>query len=35
MFINYAKQYTDMPFVIMLDQDKQGYKAGRFYVQVT
>ena len=30
MFINYAKQYTDMPFVIMLDQDKQGYKAGRF-----
>ena len=30
MFINYAKQYTDMPFVIMLDQDENGYKAGRF-----
>ena len=34
MFINYAKQYTDMPFVIMLDQDENGYKAGRFYEQV-
>jgi len=29
-FINYAKQYTDMPFVIMLDEDEKGYKAGRF-----
>ncbi|MCG9812037.1 nitrate reductase subunit alpha [Staphylococcus argenteus] len=29
-FINYAKQYTDMPFIIMLDEDKNGYKAGRF-----
>lgn len=30
MFINYAKQYSDMPFVIMLDKDDNGYKAGRF-----
>lgn len=29
-FINYAKQYTDMPFVLMLDQDDNGLKAGRF-----
>jgi len=29
-FINYAKQYTDMPFVLMLDQDENGLKAGRF-----
>ena len=29
-FINYSKQYTDMPFVIMLDKDDKGYKAGRF-----
>ena len=29
-FVNYAKQYTDMPFVIMLDEDENGYKAGRF-----
>ncbi len=29
-FINYAKQYTDMPFLIMLDEDENGYKAGRF-----
>ncbi len=29
-FINYAKQYTDMPFIIMLDEDENGYKAGRF-----
>lgn len=29
-FINYAKQYTDMPFIIMLDKDENGYKAGRF-----
>ncbi|MGT0197767.1 molybdopterin-dependent oxidoreductase [Staphylococcus aureus] len=28
-FINYAKQYTDMPFIIMLDEDENGYKAGR------
>lgn len=30
MFINYSKQYSDMPFVIMLDEDDNGYKAGRF-----
>ena len=30
MFIDYAKQYTDMPFIIMLDKDEKGYKAGRF-----
>ncbi len=30
MFINYAKQYSDMPFVIILDEDENGYKAGRF-----
>ena len=29
-FINYAKQYTDMPFRSMLDEDENGYKAGRF-----
>ncbi|PKR10610.1 nitrate reductase subunit alpha [Staphylococcus aureus] len=29
-FINCAKQYTDMPFIIMLDEDENGYKAGRF-----
>jgi nitrate reductase alpha subunit len=22
--------YTDMPFVLMLDEDENGYKAGRF-----
>ncbi|GGI40939.1 nitrate reductase subunit alpha [Mammaliicoccus stepanovicii] len=30
MFINYAKQYTDMPFVIQLEPHEGGYKAGRF-----
>src|SRR5690625_1928121 len=30
MFINYAKQYTDMPFLIMLDTNGDRYKAGRF-----
>ena len=30
MFVNYAKQYTDMPFVLMLNEDENGYKAGRF-----
>ncbi|MGG4104449.1 nitrate reductase subunit alpha [Paenibacillus lautus] len=30
MFLNYAKQYTDMPFLILLDEFKGGYKAGRF-----
>jgi len=30
MFINYAKQYTDMPFLIMLDEHEDIYKAGRF-----
>lgn len=29
-FINYSKQYTDMPFIIMLDKDENGFKAGRF-----
>ncbi len=29
-FINYAKQYTDMPFLIMLDEDENGYKAVDF-----
>ncbi|VTR29474.1 nitrate reductase subunit alpha [Paenibacillus lautus] len=30
MFLNYAKQYTDMPFLILLDEFEGGYKAGRF-----
>ncbi|ACX64262.1 nitrate reductase subunit alpha [Paenibacillus sp. Y412MC10] len=30
MFLNYAKQYTDMPFLILLDEYEGGYKAGRF-----
>lgn len=30
MFINYAKQYTDMPFIVQLDKHGEGYKAGRF-----
>src|SRR5699024_1584135 len=30
MFIDYAKQYTDMPFLIMLDDHDGKYKAGRF-----
>lgn len=30
MFLNYAKQYTDMPFLILLDQHEGCYKAGRF-----
>ncbi|WP_426381761.1 nitrate reductase subunit alpha [Mammaliicoccus lentus] len=30
MFINYAKQYTDMPFIIQLERHGEGYKAGRF-----
>lgn len=30
MFINYTKQYTDMPFIIQLDKHGEGYKAGRF-----
>lgn len=30
MFINYAKQYTDMPFLLMFDEHEGGYKAGRF-----
>jgi len=29
-FINYAKQYTDMPFLILLDPHDDSYKAGRF-----
>src|SRR5690625_5500328 len=30
MFINYAKQYTDMLFLIMLEEFEDKYKAGRF-----
>lgn len=30
LFINYAKQYTDMPFLILLDEHGAQYKAGRF-----
>lgn len=30
MFLNYAKQYTDMPFLILLDEHEDKYKAGRF-----
>lgn len=30
MFLNYAKQYTDMPFLIMLDEHEGSLKAGRF-----
>lgn len=30
MFLNYAKQYTDMPFLIMLEPHEDKYKAGRF-----
>jgi len=30
MFLNYAKQYTDMPFLILLDEHEGSYKAGRF-----
>ncbi|BAQ09748.1 nitrate reductase subunit alpha [Bacillus sp. OxB-1] len=31
MFLNYAKQYTDMPFLLMLDDFEKGaFKAGRF-----
>ncbi|QUW21024.1 nitrate reductase subunit alpha [Sporosarcina sp. Marseille-Q4063] len=30
MFLNYAKQYTDMPFLITLDRFEDSYKAGRF-----
>lgn len=30
LFINYAKQYTDMPFLILLDEYGAQYKAGRF-----
>ncbi|MDN6206404.1 MAG: molybdopterin-dependent oxidoreductase, partial [Staphylococcus simulans] len=30
MFVNYAKQYTDMPFLIMFDKHEDGFKAGRF-----
>ncbi|MDV6378857.1 nitrate reductase subunit alpha [Sporosarcina sp. GW1-11] len=29
-FLNYAKQYTDMPFLIMLEPHEDSYKAGRF-----
>ncbi|RNF41177.1 nitrate reductase subunit alpha [Planococcus salinus] len=30
MFINYAKQYTDMPFMILLDPHEDSLKGGRF-----
>ncbi|MFS0783726.1 nitrate reductase subunit alpha [Bacillus sp. 1P06AnD] len=30
MFLNYAKQYTDMPFLITLDEHEGSLKAGRF-----
>lgn len=30
MFINYAKQYTDMPFLLLLDEEDGRLKAGRF-----
>ncbi|MFD1864153.1 nitrate reductase subunit alpha [Planococcus chinensis] len=30
MFINYAKQFTDMPFMILLDQHEDSLKGGRF-----
>ncbi|MDQ0194785.1 nitrate reductase subunit alpha [Paenibacillus wynnii] len=30
MFLNYAKQYTDMPFLILLEEYEGDYKAGRF-----
>ncbi len=29
-FIDYAKQYTDMPFLILLEEHEYTYKAGRF-----
>ncbi|MBB4823002.1 nitrate reductase alpha subunit [Sporosarcina luteola] len=30
MFLDYAKQFTDMPFLITLEAHEEGYKAGRF-----
>jgi nitrate reductase alpha subunit len=30
MFLNYAKQFTDLPFLILLDEYRGSYKAGRF-----
>lgn len=30
MFINYAKQFTDMPFMILLDPHESSLKGGRF-----
>src|SRR5690606_1622478 len=30
MFIDYAKQFTDMPFLITLEEHDNAYKAGRF-----
>ncbi|GGA30278.1 nitrate reductase subunit alpha [Paenibacillus physcomitrellae] len=30
MFMNYAKQYTDMPFLILLDSHEDAWKGGRF-----
>jgi nitrate reductase alpha subunit len=29
-FVNYAKNYTDLPYLVLLEEDKSGYKAGRF-----
>lgn len=30
MFFNYAKQFTDLPFLVMLDEHEGKYKCGRF-----
>ncbi len=29
-FLSYAKQYTDMPFLVILEKNNDGYNAGRF-----
>src|SRR5699024_11697432 len=30
MFMDYAKQYTDMPFLLVVEEYEDTYKAGRF-----
>lgn len=30
LFMNYSKQYTDMPFLILMEEHQGAYKAGRF-----
>ncbi|TSI10666.1 nitrate reductase subunit alpha [Lysinibacillus sp. BW-2-10] len=30
MFLNYAKQFTDLPFIVLLDEHEGKYKSGRF-----